>query len=126
MIERDMRYLETAIVGVTPEQMKKLKSYTYTKSLADEDICSVCLIAAKRGEKVFELVCRHIFHQKCLEPWLKKSTVCPNCRRNVLDQNYLPDIVNPQQLSPPRRLQFSPAAQSDYEESKGVQALEQA
>lgn len=99
--------------------MKKLKSYTYTNNKgADENVCSVCLVATKRGEKVFELVCKHIFHQNCLEPWLKKSTVCPNCRRDVLDQNHLPDIVA--QSSPSRRLQFSPASQSDYEESKGV------
>jgi hypothetical protein len=94
MIERDMRELEGSKVGVSEEQMKKLKQFTYmlAKSAGEEDVCSVCLVAAKKGDKVIEVPCRHIFHQKCLEPWLKKSTVCPNCRRDVLMHNHLPDL----------------------------------
>ena len=83
----------------------------------------MCLVAARKGDRVIEVPCRHVFHQKCLEPWLKKSTVCPNCRRDVLEQNHLPDLKPPQQIavqdSPLRRVQQSPAARSEIEESKG-------
>ena len=95
MIARDMEDLEEKKSGLTAEQIKKLKLFTYNKSAKpnEEDICSVCLVAAKKGDRAYELSCKHIFHQACLEPWFKKSTVCPNCRRNVADQDHLPDLA---------------------------------
>jgi hypothetical protein len=92
MIERDMREQEECKVGVNEDQLKRLKLFTYIKSSKDEELCSVCLAGLKKGQKVYELACTHIFHQGCLEPWLKKSTVCPNCRRDVLLKNHLPPI----------------------------------
>jgi hypothetical protein len=101
MIARDMRDLEEKKTGLNADQLKRLKLYTYIKQSKpnEEDICSVCLIAVKKGDRAYELSCKHIFHKTCLEPWLKKSTVCPNCRRNIAEENYLPELA---QSSPVR------------------------
>ena len=42
--------------GLTKEQIRKLKLFTYSKvhkTKDEEDICSVCLIAAKKGDRVY-------------------------------------------------------------------------
>ena len=63
-------------VGLTPEEIRKLKLYTYSeiKKKGEEDVCSVCLVGAVKGDRVYKLICNHIFHQKCIAPWLEKST----------------------------------------------------
>jgi len=64
MIARDMRDLEEKKTGLTADQLQRIKLYTYTKQSKpnEEDICSVCLIAAKKGDRAYELSCKHIFH----------------------------------------------------------------
>ena len=29
-------------------------------------------------------LCRHEFHKKCVDPWLKIKRTCPMCKRNIL------------------------------------------
>jgi len=37
------------------------------------------------GEKIRKLPCKHIFHDKCILPWLDMNSTCPNCRFNLLE-----------------------------------------
>jgi hypothetical protein len=49
-----------------------------------DDSCSVCLILFELSRKnIVKLICTHMFHQKCIEPWLLKHNTCPVCRANV-------------------------------------------
>ena len=45
--------------------------------------CTVCFEKFNKGEIIKKLPCDHIFHNKCIKPWLKKSVNCPNCRLNI-------------------------------------------
>jgi len=33
--------------------------------------------------KIIKTPCGHIFHEKCLDKWLKTKTQCPYCRESV-------------------------------------------
>ncbi|KAL5802853.1 hypothetical protein ACOSQ3_031298 [Xanthoceras sorbifolium] len=48
--------------------------------------CSICLEDYNDGDlcRVFP-VCNHMFHLKCIDPWLKKQLTCPICRKCLLD-----------------------------------------
>ena len=50
--------------GLTKDDLRKLKLFTYSrvKKKGEEETCSICLIAASKGDRVYELVCKHIFH----------------------------------------------------------------
>ena len=70
--------------GLTKEDILKHKIITYKKAKKNEDdVCSICLVTAKNGERLYELPCKHLFHPTCINPWFEKSTVCPNCRRDL-------------------------------------------
>ena len=42
--------------------------------------CSVCLADYADGDKLQILRCSHLFHDACIEPWLKTNRTCPLCR----------------------------------------------
>ena len=42
--------------------------------------CMVCIDNFKTTQTVITLPCKHVFHTKCICPWLKEDHVCPICR----------------------------------------------
>jgi len=68
--------------GLPKEMIEKVKRMKMGKSAQD---CSVCSEGFRKGEKIRKLPCKHIFHDKCIMPWLDKNSTCPNCRFNLLE-----------------------------------------
>ncbi|CAA6658439.1 unnamed protein product [Spirodela intermedia] len=46
--------------------------------------CSICLADYKDGD-VLRLLpdCNHLFHLKCVDPWLRQHPTCPVCRASL-------------------------------------------
>eukprot|EP00922_Rhytidocystis_sp_ex-Travisia-forbesii_P045652 GHVS01068108.1.p1 GENE.GHVS01068108.1~~GHVS01068108.1.p1 ORF type:complete len:331 (-),score=43.65 GHVS01068108.1:134-1126(-) len=75
--------------GLTPSQVDSLPSF-YWKTTAGvsssptEDLCSICLDTFQTGSNVRILQsCGHIFHKACIDGWLLRNAVCPNCKSLV-------------------------------------------
>ena len=68
--------------GIEPTQ---LPNHTLTEVTGDmtDDKCPICLENFKLGETVRVLKCKHFSHQNCLDPWLKLSATCPECKGGV-------------------------------------------
>ncbi|XP_043112429.1 RING finger protein 148 [Puntigrus tetrazona] len=50
-----------------------------------EDVsCVVCTDSFKHHEQVTVLPCRHLYHKKCIEPWLLEHPTCPMCKFHIL------------------------------------------
>tara|TARA_B110000858_G_C17369429_1_gene278826 strand:- start:19 stop:513 length:495 start_codon:yes stop_codon:yes gene_type:complete len=50
-----------------------------------DNSCSVCLEIFNNEDIIKQLKCKHIFHKKCLEPWLNNNNNnCPLCRRDII------------------------------------------
>ena len=48
------------------------------------DSSRTCTICLENGQETqTRLNCGHIFHEKCLEDWLKINATCPLCRKEV-------------------------------------------
>ncbi|KAF9593850.1 hypothetical protein IFM89_025635 [Coptis chinensis] len=47
--------------------------------------CSICL-ADYKGNDMLRLLpdCGHLFHLKCVDPWLRKHPTCPVCRTSPM------------------------------------------
>lgn len=54
--------------------------------------CSICLENYKAGDKIYWSLnekCTHSFHAKCMTNWLLKNDLCPICRNNYLDDEFV-------------------------------------
>lgn len=47
------------------------------------DDCTVCIEPFTAGDCARRLACGHAFHQRCIDPWLRRNPNCPNCKRNL-------------------------------------------
>lgn len=53
-------------------------------TVSEENVeCSVCLEYFSVGDNAKCLPCKHLYHTKCIKPWIEKESSCPNCRRSV-------------------------------------------
>ncbi|OWM64080.1 hypothetical protein CDL15_Pgr011535 [Punica granatum] len=51
------------------------------KSNSSLSRCSICLRGYKEGDALSSLpCCHHLFHTKCIDPWLQLNPTCPICR----------------------------------------------
>lgn len=56
----------------------KVTAYDIEKNESNE--CSICLDELVLGSPALRIPCGHLFHEDCIEDWLKKSNECPVCR----------------------------------------------
>ena len=48
--------------------------------------CCVCLDDYDNGDKLIILPCKHMFHSRCIKPWLtERQATCPLCKASVFD-----------------------------------------
>lgn len=46
--------------------------------------CTICFLQYEKKEHVKVMPsCGHSFHSDCIREWLKRSTKCPNCNRDL-------------------------------------------
>ena len=68
-------------------------NYNYNKIIIkeqfDNDNCSICLENLYSEEDlesnndIIELNCKHMFHKKCLDPWVNEHKKCPLCKCDI-------------------------------------------
>ena len=58
-----------------------------TKSAKDDITCSICYETIKDNEYIDSFICKHFFHDECMNNWLetkfknKEDPNCPSCRQ---------------------------------------------
>lgn len=53
--------------------------------LTSSNTCSICIDPFLAGEYQRTLKCKHIFHKKCIDKWIKKDkNECPMCRTQII------------------------------------------
>ncbi|XP_074310258.1 RING-H2 finger protein ATL70 [Silene latifolia] len=66
-------------------QLEKNKQESGMKKGSTEICCSICLGNYKGNDVIRELPeCMHVFHVKCIDPWLRLHPTCPLCRTSPL------------------------------------------
>jgi hypothetical protein len=58
------------------------------ESLTDQEIndnksCVICFEEYKGDNIISKIICKHIFHTKCLNMWIEKNQSCPLCRQEI-------------------------------------------
>lgn len=53
--------------------------------LKSNECCNICCANYTIGEYKRTIPnCKHVFHKKCIDKWLKKNSTCPMCRDNLI------------------------------------------
>lgn len=73
---------EIEISGPPPLSKEQIEAIPLI-TVSTEQQCTVCIIDLRVGDAAKRLPCEHLFHEKCIVPWLEKQASCPNCRRQV-------------------------------------------
>lgn len=87
----DMSYealleLEDVSRGVDSETISQHSStyfYADRDQTSEEKKCTVCLNEFKNCQLLRRLPCLHAFHRKCIDNWLKESSQCPVCMKDI-------------------------------------------
>eukprot|EP01016_Furgasonia_blochmanni_P012491 TRINITY_DN1618_c0_g1_i2.p1 TRINITY_DN1618_c0_g1~~TRINITY_DN1618_c0_g1_i2.p1 ORF type:complete len:420 (+),score=21.11 TRINITY_DN1618_c0_g1_i2:565-1824(+) len=90
------------------------KRYDELTKREEQPTCSICLDDFQPDTICRQTICTHIFHDSCIEAWLKNHENCPNCKRELSKtevENYIkllqerkddqPAPAPPTALSPP-------------------------
>ncbi|CCG24575.1 hypothetical protein CORT_0F03510 [Candida orthopsilosis Co 90-125] len=74
------------IEAIESTSEKRAETETETHGLHfDSGSCAICLEMLEDEDVVRGLICGHVFHAICLDPWLtKRRACCPMCKRDYL------------------------------------------
>ncbi|OEL35765.1 hypothetical protein BAE44_0003214 [Dichanthelium oligosanthes] len=82
---QDVERAATAVEGLSAEDLDGLPCHEHDSKAGAGGECAVCLEVFQAGDRCRALPgCEHEFHAQCVDPWLRKSRVCPVCRAEVV------------------------------------------
>lgn len=80
--------------AMTHDQLEQIPKEIITNEQAKTEIkCTVCFCDFETNDEARKLPCNHIYHEKCIFPWLKENPSCPMCRYALVEDTGLDDIV---------------------------------
>lgn len=58
-----------------------------SNKIYDDSSCGICKDEYNQAKenKWMILVCGHLFHQACIEPWVENQPICPTCRAEHIE-----------------------------------------
>lgn len=76
------RAVSRSAKGLDPQVIRSLPVYAYYHGEARYQLdCAICLGEFEEKETVKVIPhCKHVFHQDCIDMWLKMHVTCPVCR----------------------------------------------
>ena len=70
-------------VRMSQEKKNDKKNGPCCESSSNE-LCAICILDYKIGDKLRTLPCQHKFHQGCIDKWLALKSDCPICKYDLL------------------------------------------
>jgi len=68
------------INSIIPAKFKKANVKTDDPSKLE---CNICLVPFEDGDETKTLQCLHTYHSHCINSWLAKKCICPECKFNL-------------------------------------------
>lgn len=70
----------------TDRELRKIKLEKAKTKMGDaeNEVCSICCDEVLPKTLIRRMPeCKHMFHQRCIDNWLKMKPICPNCNRKT-------------------------------------------
>ncbi|MDV3193989.1 MAG: RING finger domain-containing protein [Sweet potato little leaf phytoplasma] len=73
---------EYGMVPTNRRAMEEMVKRVKCEDIEDDQSCVICLEKIEREEKIgiLQMPCLHLFHENCINKWLRNSHYCPICR----------------------------------------------
>jgi len=82
LVNNNSQSYQNVVVSMDDKEIEKLDSLKLESNL--DSNCSICMGQMEKEEFVTKLVCTHIFHTDCIQPYLKQYNYkCPVCRTEL-------------------------------------------
>lgn len=52
--------------------------------ILDTNICAICTMKIEENSLIYDIPCKHVFHDGCLGRWLQVRNSCPTCRNPAI------------------------------------------
>jgi E3 ubiquitin-protein ligase RNF38/44 len=78
--------LQSTTKGANDAAIDSLQSLTISSEqlrTVDNNTCPICINEMVEGEQARSLPCKHLFHQSCVDEWLRVNASCPTCRASI-------------------------------------------
>lgn len=85
-ISVDMTGSERSVIRSISHSAELSRDFTKSPSHVHRSVheqCVICLVAYQPGECLRKLPCFHIYHDPCIQQWLRHSVLCPTCRYDL-------------------------------------------
>lgn len=93
--------LQNALEAV-PEVVVKKKRSTHSagnrETLNFEGDCAICMEDFKEDETLKKFACTHVMHRGCALQLLLNKTICPFCRRPLIEQEALDEVLEEREM----------------------------
>ena len=101
---------------IAAADIKKLKWKCFKKKKDEQDNeCSICCLPIENRQQYLNLKCKHVYHKRCLQEWLRKNNRCPLCRSDIRENIVRPKTEPKEQLNDSRSLSL-PSAPAPVEQ----------
>eukprot|EP01130_Rhizamoeba_saxonica_P000070 TRINITY_DN10094_c0_g1_i1.p1 TRINITY_DN10094_c0_g1~~TRINITY_DN10094_c0_g1_i1.p1 ORF type:complete len:342 (+),score=101.31 TRINITY_DN10094_c0_g1_i1:41-1066(+) len=71
-------------VGANDDDLAKMEVIVFGNELElKHESCNICLCEWEEADSLKILECGHIYHDDCIDTWLKKRKTCPTCKAEV-------------------------------------------
>mmetsp|Transcript_108514 Transcript_108514/g.305851 ORF Transcript_108514/g.305851 Transcript_108514/m.305851 type:complete len:417 (+) Transcript_108514:73-1323(+) len=73
--------------AATLRSLPRIKVTNYDIEVNESTECSICLDELAVGQPALRIPCGHLYHEDCVQDWLRKSNECPVCRYELPTDN---------------------------------------
>ena len=92
-MDPDQRLIERQR-GLNTEQIRQIAVVRVTaaniEGYREFGACAICLNDFGMRDKTKRMpMCQHVFHEKCIDCWLRRARECPLCKRSALAEEGL-------------------------------------
>eukprot|EP00929_Paragymnodinium_shiwhaense_P057606 TRINITY_DN28837_c2_g1_i1.p1 TRINITY_DN28837_c2_g1~~TRINITY_DN28837_c2_g1_i1.p1 ORF type:complete len:518 (-),score=111.61 TRINITY_DN28837_c2_g1_i1:386-1939(-) len=77
---------DAALKALQPPEVEKVRfgDDVASEASVQDSMCVICQSDLEQGDEIDKVKgCGHVFHSCCFEPWLRRSSSCPICRKDV-------------------------------------------
>lgn len=64
--------------------ISSLPTHRWTRDHGEDIACIICQYNFATNDRAMTLPCAHVFHEDCVDGWIRENNSCPLCKREIM------------------------------------------